>query len=315
MLGNGFDSSLNRLGSERVLKNFLRENVTRFGISFLDDALDGILPIDLVLFGASSGIGKTELVSNIAYKNALLGKRVYGIFLEAFQGEIELRNKYRLLAKEAKKANQSPNYKEWLYGNQQWLDQYSEKINFEHFGRVFTKYRGKGYTIEDVKRDLLSINDKCDLIVIDHLHYFDIRGENENREMTEIVKTLSEIINTIGKPIILVGHIRKHDQVFGDLVPGQEDFHGSSNIYKIASKVVTMSSLGPVTPERSETLMRVCKGRVDGSVTHYVAKMLYNSEINDYEASYELGRLQRDDKKRSVWMPTDHRPRWFRGGR
>lgn len=314
MLTHTFQNSFDRLADEKDIRSHLTKNVTRFGISFLDEALDGILPIDLVLIGASSGIGKTSLVSDIAYKNARLGKKVYGIFLEAFEGEIELRAKYKLLAREAKIAQRSPNYKEWLHGKQPWLDEFAEKIEFRSFGNVFTKYRGKSYDLEDMKKDLLSVNDKADLIIIDHLHYFDLRTDNENKEMTEIVKTISGIVNTIKKPVILVGHLRKQDALYGELVPGQEDFHGSSNIYKIATKVVTMSTLGPITPERSYTLMRVCKGRVDSSVTQYVARMIYNTEINDYEAKYELGVLRRDSLKRSIYELTAQRPRWFRGG-
>lgn len=125
MLKENFKSSFERLQQEIEIRAGLVKGITRFGISFLDEALDGILPIDLVLFGASSGVGKTSLVSDIAYKNAALGKRVYGIFLEAFEGEIELKNKYKLLAQEAKKRpNTFPNYKEWLMGKQKWLDAY-----------------------------------------------------------------------------------------------------------------------------------------------------------------------------------------------
>ncbi|MFN7455171.1 MAG: hypothetical protein ACK5RO_10995, partial [Pseudobdellovibrionaceae bacterium] len=158
MLKENFKSSFERLQQEIEIRAGLVKGITRFGISFLDEALDGILPIDLVLFGASSGVGKTSLVSDIAYKNAALGKRVYGIFLEAFEGEIELKNKYKLLAQEAKKRpNTFPNYKEWLMGKQKWLDAYEEQVDFRHFSNVHTKYRGRGYTLDDVKKDLLSI--------------------------------------------------------------------------------------------------------------------------------------------------------------
>ncbi|MFN7262531.1 MAG: hypothetical protein ACK5UJ_01840, partial [Pseudobdellovibrionaceae bacterium] len=64
MLKENFKSSFERLQQEIEIRAGLVKGITRFGISFLDEALDGILPIDLVLFGASSGVGKTSLVSD-----------------------------------------------------------------------------------------------------------------------------------------------------------------------------------------------------------------------------------------------------------
>ncbi|HND85068.1 MAG TPA: DnaB-like helicase C-terminal domain-containing protein, partial [Pseudobdellovibrionaceae bacterium] len=41
-------------------------NLIPFGISFLDGALDGILPNDLILIGAATGAGKTTLATQLA---------------------------------------------------------------------------------------------------------------------------------------------------------------------------------------------------------------------------------------------------------
>jgi replicative DNA helicase len=54
-----------------------------FGVTYLDAALKGICPNDLILIGATSGAGKTELCAQIARINAKLGKRVNYIALEA----------------------------------------------------------------------------------------------------------------------------------------------------------------------------------------------------------------------------------------
>src|SRR5688572_24796361 len=69
----------------------------RFGVDFLDDALRGILPDDLILLGAPSGAGKTQLCCNIAYANLFEGKRVHYIALEASIYEIERRLKFPLV--------------------------------------------------------------------------------------------------------------------------------------------------------------------------------------------------------------------------
>jgi replicative DNA helicase len=308
-----FKSSLDVIQKEeKQIREDLVRNKLKFGISFLDESLRGILPTDLVLIGASSGVGKTELASNIAYKNAHDGKRVYGIFLEAFRGEIELRQKYRLLATEAKKDGRRPNYADWIHGEQPWLDEYSKRIDYSTFQNVFTKYRDKQYTVEDLEKDLLSINTDADLIVIDHLHYFDIQDENENRGMTRILKTIADIIQVIQRPVILVSHIRKRGDFDQSLVPDKEDLHGSSNIHKIATKVVTMANAS-FTVDHSFTFMKAAKYRLDGSVTNYIANCKYSPEMNDYEKRYLIGRAITSGRSEK-WEECAEKPRWYKGG-
>ena len=60
---------------EERLKN-AKENLS-FGVPFLDDSLGGIYKNDLILFGAKTGIGKTQLATLVAKKNAGLNKRVH----------------------------------------------------------------------------------------------------------------------------------------------------------------------------------------------------------------------------------------------
>lgn len=292
MLGSkGFRSSLEVLRTdERAVRESLTKNRLSFGIRYLDDALRGIIATDLVLIGAGTGVGKTELASNIGFKNAAKGKRVYGIFLEAFQGEIELRQKYRLLAREALQYDLKPNYADWIMGDQPWLDEFSSEINLAGFENFHTKYRDKNYSIETLERDLLSINESADLIIVDHLHYFDITDNNENRGLTNIVKTISDVIQVIQCPVILVAHLRKTNDQFASPLPQMDDFHGTSNITKIATKVVLMGK-GNFTPQHTYTYMRAAKYRLSGQVPNYVAACKYSHQRNDYEADYQLGQL------------------------
>src|SRR3954469_17207692 len=70
----------------------------RFHVSFLDDCIRGILPNDLVLLGAPSGVGKTDLALHIATSNAREGKRVTYLALEAEPRELERRTKFRIMS-------------------------------------------------------------------------------------------------------------------------------------------------------------------------------------------------------------------------
>jgi len=227
---------------------------------------------------------------------------------------MELRQKYRKLAVEAKKEGLSPDYSEWIMGDQPWLDEFRYRVDYSPFQNVFTKYRDQNYTISHLEKDLLAINEDADLIVIDHLHYFDIEDENENRGMTKIVKTISDIIQVIQRPVVLVSHLRKRNDFFSSPLPDISDLHGSSNIAKIATKVVVMGK-GNSTPQYTYTYMKAAKFRLSGSVTNYTAVCKYNHELNDYEKKYLLGSLG-FDKKESKWLfqeaSAEQLPRWYR---
>ena len=311
----GFRNSLDLISHDEMsIRESLTRNRLSFGIQYLDDAMKGIISTDLIIIAAGTGLGKTELASNIAYKNADDGKRVYGIFLEAFRGEIELRQKYRKLALEAKKEGLNPDYSEWIMGDQPWLDQFSHRVDYSPFQNVYTKYRDQNYTIDNLQKDLLAINEDADLIVIDHLHYFDIEDENENRGMTKIVKTISDIIQVIQRPVVLVSHLRKRNDYFSSPLPEISDLHGSSNISKIATKVVVMGK-GGSNPTHTYTYMKAAKFRLNSSAANFVAVCKYNHELNDYEKNYKLGSLN-FNKSRGQWdfdeAKLESLPRWYR---
>lgn len=102
-------------------KNMLDRQL-RFGVDYLDDSLRGILPDDLILLGASSGAGKTQLCCNIAYANLEDGKTVHYIALEASRFEIERRLKYPMVFERFISDQHRPrlsrqlNYPDWLLG-------------------------------------------------------------------------------------------------------------------------------------------------------------------------------------------------------
>ena len=77
----------------RTIKEYESQNhqieLLSFGVKFLDDAMIGIYPSDLVLFGAPTGAGKTQFCVNCIMANVNRGKKVHMIALEAEKAEIE----------------------------------------------------------------------------------------------------------------------------------------------------------------------------------------------------------------------------------
>lgn len=270
-----------------------------FGIEFLDDATSGIFPDDLILIGAPSGAGKTQLCCNIVLANILNGKKVNYLALEASDCEIERRLKWPFILEKyysdpnRSRLDEKLTFPLWLRGKfLEPLAKYEEEtaILFEEaFKNLRLYYKGDKFGIDELIETVHYCAHDTDLILIDHVHYFDFDDDNENRAIKEIAKTVRTLALERQKPIILVAHLRKKDRNNDELVPGLEEFHGSSDLYKIATKVVTLSP-GQVTAEGCyETFFRIPKNRIDGGVTRYIAREIFSPKRGGYEKGrYEL---------------------------
>lgn len=282
-----------------------REKLLTFGIDYLDDAMAGILPNDLVLVGAGSGAGKTQLCCNIAMANIANGKRVHYVALEAELYEIERRIKYGFFAKYFFADSQRPHvtisFQNWMLGDfwesckvyeAQAHNEFTEK-----FKTLFTFYKQESkFDIDDMLFHITSISEETDLIIIDHIHYFDYDDDKENSSIKAIAKTARALTLEQGKPIILISHLRKKDKFADDICPGLEEFHGSSDLYKIATKALTLAPGGANEFGGFNTYFRIVKNRFEGGVTRYLAKVIYKSKEGKYAPGYEIGNA---DQKRA----------------
>lgn len=295
--------------SPSYVPDMLKENFSRskrtipFNISFLDKAFMGISPNDLIVMAAPPGAGKTELSSYIALKAALSGKSVYFFALEADRAEIESRNIYRMAAhryfNDPKRPYFQIDYEKFYYGtfDERFID-YIGKAAFDYLESaktLYTVYRqDEDFTIKHYQEYIESIRGTADLIVLDHLNYFDTPGDNENRELTVIVKKMRDLVLLSGVPVLLVVHLRKRDKRNDDLIPSIEQIHGTSNITKIATKIFTIARKEDpesLNDRELQTYIRIGKYRVFGAKTMYSAISLYNLEKNIYEKEFLLGRL------------------------
>lgn len=321
-----------RVQGEREERLRQAEHILTYGVTYLDDATGGILPNDLVLIGAKTGAGKTQLVTRIASVNATEGKRVVLFALEAEENEIERRLKYGLLAKAyGVWVRQNPgnhraiDYSLWRLGKlEAELGRFDVGVEkrMEAYKTLSTVYRkGGDYGIEELERDIMRVQAETDLIIIDHLHYIDIGSEDENAGMKKIVKKLRDLAIGLGKPIVLVAHMRK-DQFRGKytpLMPALEDFHGSSDIIKIATTAIILAPCFDADFKRPEqlatmdntwaTYFRISKCRLDGSRLRYTGVCWFDTVTGIYRRPYAVGKLAGND---TVWMPMEweRRPHW-----
>lgn len=299
----GFLSVPERLKEKDQTKE-LYKNPCTFGISYLDDALSGLYADDLVILTARTGAGKTEISVHIACENALIGKKVFLFALEAYRGEIENRLRYRLLATKFfqqpnwKTKEEKPSYQKWVYGKQKnILGEFEAGVDEElsqRFKNLHVYYRTESFGMVEFETAMHLICPEADLIVIDHLHHFDLETENEISEIKRTVKQMRDITMFFRKPTVLVAHVRKTDKRFETLTPELEDIYGSSEISKVCTKAI---ALAPAKNARVDgkphlllTHIKILKNRLDGSTTRYVASCPFNIQTNSYEQEYLIGR-------------------------
>ncbi len=298
----GFESLPSRSEKERTLRVENGKDVLTFGVPFLDECLGGIFKNDLIVLGAKTGFGKSQLATLIAMENAKRGKRVHYFALEAEEYEIERRIKYQFIADKFFSLQTRPpiklNYMDWYYGR---LDSHLGLIedeaqrSLDTLSNLNVYYRNGDFDIKEFERIAMGIKAETDLLIVDHLHYFDHDDRDENKAVKDIVKRIRDVALISGKPVILIAHVRKGDKRVKQLIPDIEDFHGSSDIGKIATKALTIA---PCYDEAikglRKTYFQTLKCRVDGARQGMTGLLAFNLTHHKYERPYYLGKVSSD---------------------
>lgn len=312
-----FRNAAESLKTEGDSRAQIRGKLLEFGISFLDDSLFGIRPDDLVVVGAPSGVGKTQFCVNVALANVSQGKRVHYFALEASEFEIERRLKYQFIANRvfnrtsALKLIRPLHYDEWAAGEDLGLshiDAEATEACQPILKNLFTFYKeANQFDVFNLVDQVSRIQDETDLIIVDHIHYFDWDDQNDNRAIKEIAKTARDLCLRVEKPMILVAHLRKRDRQNAELCAGLDEFHGSSDLTKIATKVITIAPGGPSEQGGYYTYFRTPKNRYSSSSARFLAQMVYDEKRGKYETEYKLGWA--NQAKFGELEPTKY-PRW-----
>lgn len=294
-----FQSATERFARERAGRQAIKGKLLRFGVSFIDDSLLGIRPDDLVLVGAPSGVGKTQFCVNVALANIANEKRVHFFALEAGEDEIERRLKFQVIAESFYADKDRPRigrplvFDEWETGAFEGeLDAYEERaqeVCAAAFRNLFTFYKSGEFDAHRLSEMVTQVSGETDLVIVDHVHYFDWDNQNDNQAIKEIAKTARGLCVHGNVPMILVAHLRKKDKQNAELVAGLDEFHGSSDLTKIATKVITLSPGGPAPDGGYFTYIRTPKNRHSSSSSRFLAQMIFNEKKGCYEQDYKLG--------------------------
>jgi hypothetical protein len=227
--------------------------------------------------------------------------------------------KWHLIKRKLKNCDKIYRYHEWLDGKYK-----DDKIIQSTIGEVildytnifknnlFSSYVDEEYTIKEFHEDvsIAKTNYNCDAIILDHLHFFDLTSQNENQEMKLIIKKISAYCKCYDVPIIAIAHIRKG---LTKLVPSMDDIHGSSDIAKIATKVITFSharDIGKRSPELVPTYFKVWKARKVGGTDYYL--LLCDFDLRDYEYQKDFNIYYTNfEETKLVDIDKKHWPYWY----
>jgi replicative DNA helicase len=317
--GIGFKSAAERIRNESTERVERGKNELHYNHGFLDDLLRGIAPNDLIVLGAETGAGKTEFARAIAATNARDGRHVYYFALEAEEKEIERRTKFAIVMGFLQRdgVHHDVNYPDWYRGKCEDVtgryNEQAERTFSMQYKNLHTYYRGSKFDHEDIKRLFLAIQTDAELIVLDHLHYVDIEDENENRGFKKTVKMIRDTALGIGKPVILVVHLRKRDMRSKQIVPDIEMVHGSSDIAKICTRAIMIAParcMPSRSPSSANTFFSVPKDRVGGA-TGLVALCSFDRRFRTYDKRYTLGRASIAGDEFEP-LDADEMPRWAR---
>lgn len=292
---------------ERIDRHIAASQVVPFGVSYLDDALVGLLPNELFLVGARTGRGKTEFATTLAAQASERGRRVAFFALEADQWEIQRRMKYRKLVQLCREhygqstiEQKFPRLREWLtQGYVAEFDALEKEVIRElepATAELKILYKGGNYSPEQFVSDMETLSGDTDLFIVDHLHYFDIGGRNESEGLKKAIHAVRNSALYLGKPVVLLAHLRKGDRTGQKALPELDDFHGHSDIVKVATTVLL---LGAVPPEKLQgdegmypTYFHIAKCRTAGEVTPYVGILGFDMRQNRYGDRYYLAQSQ-----------------------
>lgn len=311
----------------------------RYYIPTLDDSLIGISKNDLVVIGADSGLGKSEISLNMAIQNACDGKTVALFFLEGGEKEAISRIKYCRIAQryynDYKHHNIKIDYFSWKNNliKHPIIKEIEAEVQKDLCGKLKDNLYicpiNKDFTIDTLVGEMLDFHNlsnvvlpgnggssyDLDLIVIDHLQYFSLeQGETEIQSITRIMKTCKDIADHENIPVVLVSHLRKKAQNRG--IPDQEDFYGSSNIPKISSTAIVISSdytKNDFKNNKYPTFFRIVKSR-QGLRSNYAIRTIFDLNRRQYETEYDLYLINREGRICASAIKYENLPEWAKKG-
>lgn len=278
-----------------------------YGIKFLDDKIGGIYDEDLLIIGAESGIGKSTIAELIAF-SCIQQKVKPALFsLENFAGNTVDKKAYTLFKTRTG---------QWDLKFRQWIDikNRTPSLTDEDVHRAETmaynmhlvERDNKDYTIDRLEADFKEVvNDGCQVIILDHLDYFDAYAtDNDLQHTKRLMKTIRRLQDTFKVSVIAFSQLRKNVDR-NVIVPTYDDLYGSGDKVKQATLVLMVARCDEEPVDGVyKTYFNLSKDRFGN---RSACKIGYDVYRNNYEDKYEevkvmcRGTVVKSNAKRTEW--------------
>ncbi len=160
------------------------------------------LPQQLYLLSAPTHHGKSMYAMNMASRIATLGFKVLYVSLE--QGVFV--------------AQFVENIVEGEYPETLWILDTSEML-----------------LVEELLASINALEDKPDLLIIDHIHFLKKKGKGATEDIDEIILKLQNMAKELEIPVLAISHLRKLN---ADKPPEMDDLRDSSSLSQVPSVVM-----------------------------------------------------------------------------
>lgn len=315
---------------EKVHRHLIAASVFPTGNPWLDDAWAGGIDMEkFLLVAAKTGVGKTFFGVQLASFAARNMKNVYYFALEAEKHEIERRRLYYALCKilyENYPQIKVPRYAEWIHMHIDSHFSFFEEQALESLkdeSTLTVKYNTGIYTPEMFSADvvdLLSNEEKPDLIILDHLHHFFLMGDEIDALKTTIHQ-IKRLKSDLEIPIVVLAQLRKNDAggTKERSLPKFEDIRGTAALTDVATDVLIIS---PVPADKISQLpdgidmpmyFHLAKSRTASEAKAFAGIVGFDIKTGAYNKQYAIGKIDLFKDPKIVYR--DDGPFWAKNAK
>jgi hypothetical protein len=300
----------------------LQEARLDFGISYLDDALLGMFPKELILVGARSGGGKTEFATQVLLTQSARSKSVLYIALDHEPNEIQNRILFRTLARKIRK-DDIPEFRGVHFRYASWrAGRFTEslarcfsdrELSMQHaFDLGDSRFiYGKGkFTGEEVAKIIEETGSRMEyrLFIIDHFHALKF-GDNTSAAQSRAIRAISAAAEKAEVPVLLMGQFRKRSPNSKSPIPDMDEFSGHSDQIYIPQTIIVFGPKVNKDSHQFQTYFHVVKARAAGDAKPFVGIHGFDIGLNSYSEKYFMARHIPFSEPQVIERPLDM-PRW-----
>lgn len=220
------------------------------GYTKLDKYLRWFTPGQLNIIAARPSIGKTMVAMNFLLKQTEADKKIALFSLEMTNKEISQRILARNSGMPVDQMNKPATPEQLDRVNTAMIKLEAQLKNLTLIDSV--------YTLPQITRMIKYLHKKSwlDLVYIDYLQIFDIKGDNRNLEIGKITRTLKKLAKDLQISIILLSQLNRSLETRADQDPKLSDLRDSGSIEQDADIVLMLGRDLEYYPETMKVFIR-----------------------------------------------------------